>query len=66
MDSLTRIVIERVPVADDLEIHVCVVEVSGVRAVDLRNFIPSTQTYGRGLIIPQEHAKAVRAALGKV
>lgn len=64
-DIFTRTVVERIPVADDLEVHVSKVEVDGLQAVDLRNFVPSTESYGRGLIIPAELVKAVRSALGK-
>lgn len=65
MDSLTRIVVETLPLADDLDLHVSVVEVGGVRGVDIRNYIPSTQTYGRGVIVPYEQLRALRTALGK-
>ena len=41
-----------IPKAVDLECHLRVVEVDGVRVIEIRDFIPSEQTYGRGYWIP--------------
>lgn len=36
----------------DLEVHVRVVEADGTRFVDIRDFVPSTELYGRGIMLP--------------
>lgn len=38
--------------APDLECHLRVVEVEGVKVIELRDYIPSLSTYGRGYWIP--------------
>lgn len=44
-----------VPKLGDLECHLRVVDIDGIRALELRDFISSTQTYGRGYWIPLDH-----------
>lgn len=50
-----RRVFRAVPVKHDKEIHVCVTgTVGGDRFVDIREYIPSLEAYGRGLMFPPE------------
>ena len=37
---------------DDLEVRVRVVEADGERFLDIRDYIPSTEVYGRGVSMP--------------
>lgn len=47
------VVVKRIPVASDLEVHVKVTVIDGTReVVQIRQFYPSTQTYGRGALVP--------------
>lgn len=46
-----------IPKLGDLECHLRVVDIDGLRALELRDFIPSTQTYGRGYWIPLDPTK---------
>lgn len=48
----TTRVVQTIPKAMDLECHLRVVEVDGVRALEFRDYIPSLSTYGRGYWIP--------------
>lgn len=43
--------------AKDLDIHVRAVEVDGVRVLELRDWIPSLEEYGRGYWVPLERSK---------
>lgn len=45
-----------IPKAPDLECHVRVVDVENVRLVEVRDFIPSLQEYGRGYWVPMSEA----------
>lgn len=45
-------VVAVVPKSADLECHVRVVEVENVRVLELRDYIPSLDEYGRGFWIP--------------
>lgn len=45
-------VIQTVPKTGDLETHLRVVEVEGVRVVELRDYVPSLGEYGRGYWLP--------------
>lgn len=45
-------VIQSIPKAHDLECHVRVVEVEGIQVAELRDYIPSLGTYGRGYWVP--------------
>lgn len=42
--------------APDLECHVRVIDVENVRLVELRDYIPSLQEYGRGFWLPLTEA----------
>jgi hypothetical protein len=50
-------VVQVVEKGPDLECHLRVVEVEGVKVVELRDYIPSLKTYGRGYWMPLEEAK---------
>lgn len=45
-------VVQTIQKAADLECHIRVVEVEGVKVVEFRDFIPSLKTYGRGYWVP--------------
>lgn len=45
-------VVTAIKKAPDLDCHVRVVEVNGVRVVEARDFIPSLGEYGRGYWLP--------------
>jgi len=45
-------VVQTIPKATDLECHVRIVDVEGVRVIELRDFIPSLEEYGRGYWFP--------------
>lgn len=45
-------VVQTIPKAADLECHMRVVEIEGVRVVEMRDYIPSLKTYGRGYWVP--------------
>lgn len=47
--------------APDLECHVRIVEVDGVRVVEFRDYIPSLQDYGRGYWLPLTQASVYGA-----
>jgi hypothetical protein len=42
------------PKARDMECHVRVMHVGGLRVVELRDYIPSLSEYGRGFWIPAD------------
>jgi hypothetical protein len=50
-------VVQNVEKSTDLECHLRVVEVEGVKVVELRDYIPSLKSYGRGYWVPLEEAK---------
>ena len=62
---ILRIVLARVAKADDLEVHTCMATLEGVTVLDVRDFVPSTGTYGRGTTMPwnTETLKVMRAGL---
>lgn len=45
-------VIQAVPKSVDLDCHVRVVEVEGVKVLEVRDYIPSLEEYGRGYWMP--------------
>lgn len=53
MPKTKRTVKQRIPVADDLEIHVSSLIVANEPFVEIRNYIPSLKEYGRGITYPQ-------------
>jgi hypothetical protein len=60
-----RQVLAKVTKADDLEVHTCKARLDGVVVLDIRDYIPSTKTYGRGTTLPwnTETLKVLEAAL---
>ena len=62
---ILRTVLARVTKADDLEVHTCMATLEGVTVLDVRDYVPSTGTYGRGTTLPwtPETLKIMRAGL---
>lgn len=62
---ILRTVLAHVAKAYDLEVHVCMATLEGVTVLDIRDYVPSTGTYGRGTTLPwtPETLKIMRAAL---
>ena len=52
----TEQVLVSVPTFDDVEFRVRRVEVDGLTFIDLRDFVVSTGTYGRGVMVPPKQA----------
>lgn len=50
-------VVQAIEKASDLECHLRVVEVEGVKVVEFRDYIPSLKSYGRGYWIPLSEAQ---------
>lgn len=62
--KVRRKVHERIAVAPDLEVHVSTVKAAGHALYEVRNFVPSTKEYGRGITFPTGRPSAdVIAAL---
>jgi hypothetical protein len=51
-DPISRDVVARIPKGADLELHVSIIEVEGVRGIDLRDYVTTTDKYGRTGILP--------------
>lgn len=66
-DAVTAPVTERivgsVPKGDDLVVRVRVLEVDGEEFVDIRDYVQSTETYGRGLLVPVDRRKELATLL---
>jgi hypothetical protein len=62
-----REVLAKVTKADDLEVHACKARIDGVVVLDIRDYIPSTKTYGRGTSLPwnTESLKVLRSAMAQ-
>ncbi len=62
---IMRVVLAKVTKADDLEVHTCKATMSGVTVLDIRDYVPSTDTYGRGTTLPwnTETLKVMKAAM---
>lgn len=65
-DGVERKVTRAIDVGDDLQMHVSVLIIDGERFLDLRNFIPSAQTYGRGVVAPVGLAAGLAAVLNEL
>lgn len=54
--SIKRRVHGRIPKGSDLEVHVSTITPpkSDEEFLDIRDYVPSTKTYGRGVVIPYE------------
>lgn len=59
---ITEDVIGALPKGADLEIRVRSVAADGEQWLDIREYVPSSDVYGRGLLVPFEQ----RAALAKL
>lgn len=47
----------------DLELHVRTIEVDGEELLDIREYVPSAENYGRGVTVPASLRKQLIAAL---
>lgn len=61
--TFSDVKIGALPRGDDLEVRVRVLEVEGAEMVDVREFVPSTETYGRGLLMSLNDAKPLAKLL---
>lgn len=61
--GIQREVLSKVVKAEDLEVHLSKAVMAGVAVLDVRDYCPSTDTYGRGTTIPwnSESLKLVKA-----
>lgn len=59
-------VFAKVQKADDLEVHVRYRKVEGEEFADIRDFVPSTKTYGRGILIPVSEETLAEVVKGLV
>lgn len=50
--KMRRKVHKKIDVAPDLEVHVSTVRVATQTLTEIRNYIPSTKEYGRGVTFP--------------
>lgn len=65
-NPMRRRVLHRLPVAEDLEIHVSTVTIARAPYVEVRNFTPSLKVYGRGVIVPPSVAAQIGDALVEI
>lgn len=56
MNPASARVVAEITKAPDLRAHVRVVEVEGMRVVEIRDYIPSLGEYGRGYWVPLTEA----------
>lgn len=56
LDAIDYTLIGTVPKADDLEIAVRVAQVADERVIDVRDYVPSIDFYGRGITVPVDGA----------
>lgn len=64
MSDLDRTPLQQIRISDDLEIHVSLVSnAGGPTFIEIRNYVPSIDYYGRGMILPPGTAKLVAAAI---
>lgn len=65
---IKRVVLSRIPKADDLEVHVSKATLNGVVVIDVRDYVPSLKKYGRGTTLPAsaETLKALTDAVWEV
>lgn len=62
---ILRKVLARVTKADDLEVHTSKAVMDGVAVLDIREYVPSLDQYGRGTTLPwsPQTLKVMRGAL---
>lgn len=66
MDPYDRNVHLVIPRRHDLEIHVSTIIVDEKEYADVREFVPSLQQYGRGILIPARSVGEVVSGLQEV
>ena len=60
---MTETLVATIDRGDDLQVRVRTLEVDGDKFTDVREFVPSSDTYGRGIMIPFAQTKPVMKAL---
>lgn len=55
--------LSKIPKGNDLETHVRALFVGGIEFVELRDYIPSTKTYSRGVVFERHLVPRVIEAL---
>jgi hypothetical protein len=63
LQSLEREVFETIQKADDLEVKVSKVTFDGREYAEIREYVPSLNEYGRGILISRSHAHLAAQAL---
>lgn len=59
-------VFAKIPRGQDLELHVKVTDVDGEKRINLREYVPSTKLYGRGVLFALSDLNAVLTGLDKI
>jgi hypothetical protein len=65
MSAFKRKVLDKFERREDLEIHVSQVTADGMHYAEIREYLPSLDTYGRGILIPQDGVNHVVSGLLK-
>ena len=65
-EPFQREVLLRVPRRYDLDIHVAKITIEDGTYVDVREFIPSLQQYGRGILIPADRAESLGESISRL
>lgn len=60
---VTETIVGSVPKGDDLIVRVRRLEIDGEAFLDVRDYVQSTETYGRGVLIPTSSAKGLAQLL---
>lgn len=55
--------VAKIPKEPDLEAHVRTTTVAGVEYIEVRDYIPSTKTYSRGILLPKAQKTAILAGI---
>lgn len=63
MATITETVVGEVEKGNDVVLRVRALEVDGEQFLDIRDFVPSSETYGRGVVIPRKQAASVAKLL---
>lgn len=59
-------IIETIPKAEDLKLAVRTVKIEGVEYIDIRDYVPSTKTFGKGVLFRRHVLPDLVIALGKL
>jgi hypothetical protein len=62
-DTTTRELVATVPKAADLDIHVSILHTEWADYAEIREYVPSREIYGRGVLIPHTALEEVTIAL---